>query len=176
MPGGGPESKTWLEMNLLHNKRNVDILGDPNRFDCADANECSRFAAFLSLIALVRHVDFWWEQPLKSVFFQAPWWNYDMIRNTASFTRFWMQAFGHVSPKPSIVFGTLEGLSALDTPKPRGNIIKLHKSTKHKRWRSGYHTKQSQVYPWKFCVKIFELFQDQHPMSGATEKPNNVNG
>ena len=168
---GGPPCSTWVYMARGHTKRSKDnLLGDRNRHDVVEANILTCFLSKLTQILILRRVLFVWEQPMSSLLFKVPWWK-SVLESLGVLRVFlWMGSFGHAMMKPTIIIGTLPGLSSLKRPKPprppKSQQVYWKRS---KRWAAGRtkHLKSSQVYTPEFCSRIDYLFQQVHQPGAA---------
>ena len=168
---GGPPCSTWVYMARGHTKRSKDnLLGDRNRHDVVEANILTCFLSKLTQILILRRVLFVWEQPGSSLLFKVPWWKVVLESLGVLRVFLWMRAFGHAMMKPTILIGSLPGLSSLKRPKPprppKSQQVYWKRS---KRWAAGRtkHLKSSQVYTPEFCSRIDSLFQQVHQPGAA---------
>ena len=159
---GGPPCSTWVFLARPHTKRSKDnLLGDRNRHDVVEANILTCFLSKLTQILILRRVLFVWEQPGSSLLFKVPWWKVVLESLGVMRVFLWMRAFGHAMMKPTILIGSLPGLSSLKRPMPpRPPAEQQIFWKKSKRWVAGTkHLKSSQVYPDEFCRCVDLLFQ-----------------
>lgn len=123
---GGPPCGSWVWINRATSKRSLfRIMGDASRQYVRDANSITCRWVLLGMIALARGVLFVTEQPRSSLMPMMAYFKYLalVVRPIAwNSTTFPMGAYGALTNKPSILFGTPKWLEQLK--------CKLHKKDK----------------------------------------------
>jgi hypothetical protein len=155
--GGGPPTSTWRRTDMQFYGRDNQILGNMGNPNVMDANKISYFISVLTMIAVLRHVFWFWESPVTSVFWEAPWWTqlFNELREAdypeVVDTSFLMQVWGGTAILPSRVIGTLPNLCSLGNPAPT-YMLKFQ--------RGDHEHEDGKAYPWGFCLQIYNLLAD----------------
>ena len=175
-----PQCSSWIWINKhIHKRKRDNVLGDRSIPSVVDGNTLNQRVALLAGICSLNGVHWMIEQPGQTQFFQTACMTSVIEKTNAKRVWTWLRAFGHPSPKPTLLYGTAPLMSALrrrnyDASEAAGLPANVGQPTAQRRsamlsttvtqddgTRKVYGAKEemrlSQVYPARFALEVVKL-------------------
>ena len=109
-----PQCSSWIWINKhIHKRKRDNVVGDTSIPTVVEGNMLNQRVALLAGICSLNGVHWMIEQPGSSQFFQTACMTSVIEKTNAKRVWTWLGAFGHPSPKPTLLYGTAPFMSAL---------------------------------------------------------------
>ena len=169
-----PRCSTWVSASVYtmgRNQHGVSILGyEEEREDVASANQTAERLGFLLLLAHLRGLFIWVEQPQSSTLSQHPAVQFTFEVTNVHKVYTWQGGttlggvwLGHPMPKPSYMYTTLpvhvHDLMRGRRPPPSDQPSSFHGLSGNGRWWHGnQQLASSEAYPPQFAAAVAQAF------------------